>query len=71
MASQKLLPSSIGTYRVILCKELTPEQLATLRAVGRERVLARLHALIGEGRVAVSTVQARYGALMGVCGREN
>jgi len=60
----KTLPASIGKYRIIKQEELTVEQLATLRAVGRERVEARLRALVGEGRVAASRVVARYGDLM-------
>jgi hypothetical protein len=67
--NRKLLPASIGTYRIIQRKELTPEQLATLRAASAERVRERLCALIGDGRASASQVQAKYGALLGECGR--
>lgn len=64
MATQKLLPAHIGTYRIIKRSELTPYQLATLRAAGAERVRDRICVLIGDGKVAVSEVQACYAALM-------
>jgi hypothetical protein len=66
--NRKLLPSSIGVYRIIPRKELTPEQLATLRAASAQRVRERLVALIGDGRVSVSQVQAKYGALLAEVG---
>jgi len=62
------LPSSVGSYRIIRQSELTEEQLQILRRAGRERVLERLCALVGEGRVSLSVVQARYGALMSEVG---
>ena len=60
----KLLPASIGTYRIVRTQELTPEQLAVLRAASREHVEARLKELVGKGQVAVSRVVARYHDLM-------
>lgn len=60
----KLLPSSVGTYRIVKKDELTVEQLATLRAVRRDRVEERIRELVGSGKVAVSQVAARYHALM-------
>ena len=60
----KLLPASVGTYRIVRKEELTVEQLATLRSVRKERVEARLRELVGSGRVAVSQVAGRYHALM-------
>jgi hypothetical protein len=67
--SRKLLPATIGVYRIILPKELTPEQLAVLRAASAQRIRERLCVLIGDGRVSVSQVQASYGALMAEVGR--
>jgi hypothetical protein len=58
------LPRDIGTYRIIRAAELTDEQRAVLRLAGRERVLERLCVLVGEGRVSLSKVQAKYGALL-------
>ena len=60
----KLLPAAIGTYRIIKKSELTPEQQSALAAVSKQRVLERLCALIGDGKVSVSQVQQKYGALM-------
>jgi len=68
MKKKKLLPAAIGTYRIIKGSELTDAQRAILRVAGRERVVARICALIGDGKVAVSQVQARYGALMSEVG---
>jgi hypothetical protein len=67
--SGKQLPASIGVYRIIAQKEFTPEQLAVLRSASAQRVRERLCVLIGDGKVTVSQVQARYGALIGECGR--
>lgn len=61
----KLLPASIGTYRIIRPEELTPEKLAVLRSVKKERIEERLRVLVGGGKVAVSRVAARYHDLMG------
>jgi hypothetical protein len=61
---KKLLPVSIGTYRIINKAELTPEQRNMLRAAGGRHIMERLCALIGDGKVSVSQVQERYGALM-------
>ena len=61
----KLLPASIGRYRIVKKEELTVEQLAVLRAASREHVEARLRALVGEGKVSVSRVVLRYHDLMG------
>lgn len=59
------ISKSLGEYRIIRPAELTDEQRAVLRLAGRERVQERLCALIGEGKLSVSQVQAKYGALMG------
>lgn len=64
MSSKKSLPPSIGSYRVIRMSELTDEQRNMLKAAGSKHVLERLCALIGDGKVSVTQVQARYGALM-------
>ena len=66
--NRKQLPASIGSYRIIKRGELTDAQRAILRVAGRERVVARICALIGDGRLAVSQVQAQYGALMAEVG---
>lgn len=58
-----------GTYRIIRPSELTEEQRAVLRQVSRTRVVERLAALIGDGRLSVSQVQRRYGALIGHVGQ--
>jgi hypothetical protein len=65
----KLLPASTGIYRVIRSAELSEEQRNVLKVAGRERALERICALLGEGRVSLSVVQKRYGALMRECGR--
>jgi hypothetical protein len=44
--------------------ELSPEQRNMLKAAGSQHILERLCALIGDGKVSVDQVQARYGALM-------
>lgn len=62
------LPRDIGTYRVIRPGELTDEQRAILRLAGRERIQERLCVLIGNGRLRVSQVQEKYGALMSETG---
>ena len=64
IAPAKLLPASIGTYRIIKTKELTPEDLAILHTVKRCRVRERIEVLLGQGRVAASTVVSRYHDLM-------
>ena len=61
--------SSLTTYRIVHQSELTAEQLQILRAASRRMILERLAALIGEGTVSVSQVQAKYGALMSEVGR--
>ena len=61
---KKLLPVSIGAYRIINKSELSPEQRNMLKAAGSQHILERLCALIGDGKVSVDQVQARYGALM-------
>lgn len=48
---------------------VTEEQRAVLRQVSRTRVVERLAALIGDGRLSVSQVQRRYGALIGHVGQ--
>jgi hypothetical protein len=60
----KLLPASTGTYRIINKVELSEEQRNVLKVAGSQHVLERLCALIGDGKVSVTQVQARYGALM-------
>lgn len=67
--SRKKLPASIGTYRIIHKSELTPEQRNMLKAAGSQHILERLCALIGDGKVSVAQVQAKYGALMREVGR--
>lgn len=64
----KVLPSSIGSYRIIRSSELSPEQLNVLRRVSRERVTERLCKLIGDGRLSVSQIQAKYPTLMSLVG---
>ena len=60
--------SSLTTYRIIHPSELTAEQIQILRTTSRQRVVERLEALIGNGKVTVSQIQARYGALMSEVG---
>jgi len=62
--NHKKLPASLGTYRIIRKSELTPEQRNMLKAAGSQHIMERLCALIGDGKVSVSQVQERYGALM-------
>jgi hypothetical protein len=57
-----------GTYRIIRPSELTEEQRQILSIVSQRRVIERIAHLIGDGQLAVSQVQARYGALMGHVG---
>lgn len=65
----KQMPASIGSYRIIKRSELTPEQLAVLRAASAQRIRERLAVLIGDGKVSVSQVQARYRDLISEVGR--
>jgi hypothetical protein len=58
------LDSSAGTYKIIRRNNLTIEDVAKLRSVGRQQILDRLAALIGEGKVSVSQVQEQYASLM-------
>ena len=66
----KLLPASIGAYRIIKTNELTSEQLAALRSVKRERIEERVRVLVGSGKVAMSQVISRYHDLMGEVERD-
>jgi hypothetical protein len=66
----KLLPASIGVYRIVEPEELTAEQLATLRSISRERVMERLEVLTGSGLVTFSLVLRRYHALMEEAGKD-
>jgi hypothetical protein len=59
----------VGTYRIVSPKEFTPEQLEVLKRVSRERVTERVCALIGQGKLSVSQVQAKYGKIMNLVGR--
>jgi len=58
------LPRDIGTYWIIRPAELTDDQRAILRLAGRKRIQERLCALIGDGKLSLSRVQAKYGALL-------
>jgi hypothetical protein len=63
------MKTDAGTYRIINRSELTEEQFAVLRRVSRERVVERVCVLLGEGKIALSQVQARYGKIMGQVGK--
>lgn len=65
----KTLLDEVGTYRIVNRNEFTSEQLAVLRNVSRERIIERVCVLLGEGKLAFSQVQARYGKIMSVVGR--
>ena len=62
------LSRSTGEYRIVRESELTEDQLRILKLAGRERVLERLHTLLGEGRLSASQVLKKYGTLMSKVG---
>ena len=59
---------SLSDMQIIELRDLTEEQRAVLRVAGRERVVDRLCAMLGDGRVSLSQVQDQYGALMAEVG---
>jgi len=67
----KILPASIGTYRLVRRDELTTEQVRVLRAVGRERVQERLLLLLTQGKVPAAKVAKHYRQLMAEIGEDN
>ena len=65
----KLHMSDVGTYRIVKHSEFSTEQLNVLKLASRERVIERLWVLLGDGKLSLSQVQARYGQLMHQVGR--
>lgn len=61
--------TDVAIYRQIHQSELTSEQLRILRNVSRERITERVCVLLGEGKLALSQVQAKYGKIMNIVGR--
>jgi hypothetical protein len=61
--------TDVVIYRQIHQSELTSEQLRILRNVSRERITERVCVLLGEGKLALSQVQAKYGKIMNIVGR--
>ena len=61
--------TDVSIYRQIHQSELTSEQLRILRNVSRERITERVCVLLGEGKLALSQVQAKYGKIMNIVGR--
>lgn len=59
---------SLSDMQIVELRDLTEEQRAVLRVAGRERVVDRLCAMLGDGRVSLSQVQDQYGALMAEVG---
>lgn len=66
---RQMKKSDVGTYRIVNTSEFTPEQHEILKRVSRERVTERVCALLGQGKLSVSQVQAKYGKIMNLVGR--